>query len=133
MERPGKKTAAAVHQEIEKEITAWLSRIFTERRKTGRTDLEAIEMDLRKTVLQVGAAALEELLQYQEPADDQRQRPCSCGQNARYVDLRSKKLVTVVGKAELRRPYYLCGHCGAGQFPADDELGVENTSKSPGV
>ena len=133
MERPGKKTSVAVHQEIEGEIQAWLSRIFTERRKTGRTDLEAVEMDLRKTMLQVGAAAIEQLLQYEEPASDERQRPCGCGDTARYVDLRPKTILTVLGKAELRRPYYLCARCGEGQFPADAELDVENTLKSPGV
>jgi len=133
MERPGKKTAAAVHQEIEREIKAWLSRIFTERRRTGRTDLEAVEMDLRKTMLQVGSAAIEELLRYEEPASDERQRACGCGHTARYVDLRSKTLLTVLGKAELRRPYYLCARCGEGQFPADAELDVEKTLKSPGV
>lgn len=90
-------------------------------------------MDLRKTVLRVGAAAIEEMLCYEEPAAEQRQLSCRCGHTARYVELRSKTLVTVLGKAELRRPYYLCGHCGAGQFPADTELDVENTSKSPGV
>lgn len=133
MERPGKKTAAAVHEEIQREIKAWLSRIFSERRKSGRTDLEAVEMGLRKTVLHVGAAAIEELLQYEEPASDERQRSCRCGDTARYVDLRSKTILTVLGKAELRRPYYLCGHCGEGQFPADAELDVEHTLKSPGV
>jgi hypothetical protein len=42
-------------------------------------------------------------------------------------------LVTVVGKSRLRRPYYLCSHCGNGQFPVDRQLDVEATSKSPGV
>ncbi len=31
------------------------------------------------------------------------------------------------------RPYYLCPHCHAGQFPADVELDIENTEFSPGV
>ncbi len=59
--------------------------------------------------------------------------PCSCGHVARYLELRDKTLVTVVGKTRLRRPYYLCFHCGHGQFPVDRQLDVEDTSKSPGV
>jgi Phage integrase family len=39
----------------------------------------------------------------------------------------------VVGKVEVSRPYYLCPHCHAGQFPADVELDIENREFSPGV
>jgi hypothetical protein len=116
-----------------REIQAWLTRIFAERQKSGRTDLEAVEMGLRATVHQAGAASLQHLLQYPEPDHQQRQRPCPCGQTARYVDLRSKTLLTVLGPAILRRPYYRCPHCGEGQFPVDTELDVKKTSKSPGV
>ncbi len=42
-------------------------------------------------------------------------------------------MLTCLGLVELQRPYYLCPHCGAGQFPADTELDVENTGFSPGV
>ena len=38
-----------------------------------------------------------------------------------------------MGKAKVSRPYYLCPHCHAGQFPADVELDIENTEFSPGV
>ena len=38
-----------------------------------------------------------------------------------------------MGKVEASRPYYLCPHCHSGQFPADIELDVENTTASPGV
>lgn len=116
-----------------REINAWLTRIFTERQKTGRTDLEAVEMGLRTTLHQVGAVALEQLLQYPEPASDQRQRPCACGHTARYRNLRSKSVITALGHVKLRRPYYLCAHCGEGQFPVDDEVDVKKTTKSPGV
>ena len=46
--------------------------IFTGRRKTGRLDLEAIEMAVRSAMHQAGAAALTELLQFPAPAADQR-------------------------------------------------------------
>jgi hypothetical protein len=133
MDYTGKKTAVAVDREIEREIQAWLSRIVAERRKGGRLDLEAIETDLKKTVLQIGAVALEELLQYEEPDSGERQMPCACGHIARYVELRSKTILTVLGKAELRRPYYRCAQCGNGQFPVDTELDLEKTTKSPGI
>jgi len=82
---------------------------------------------------QAGAAALTELLQFPVPEADQRNIPCACGHQAHYRELRSKPVLTAVGPAEVLRPYYLCSHCHAGQFPADVELDIENTEFSPGV
>jgi hypothetical protein len=110
-----------------------LRAIFNGRSKTGRLDLEAIEMVVRSAMHQAGAAALTELLQFPNPAAGQRTLPCSCGQQAHYRELRSKPVLTVLGKVEVSRPYYLCPHCHTGQFPADVELDIENTEFSPGV
>jgi len=107
--------------------------IFQDRRKTGHLDLEAIEMAVRSAMHHAGAAALSELLQFAAPAAGQRTVPCSCGHPASYRELRSKPLLTAVGKVEISRPYYWCAHCHAGQFPADVELDIANTEFSPGV
>jgi hypothetical protein len=50
-----------------------------------------------------------------------------------YREQRSKPVLTAVGRVEVLRPYYLCAHCGVGQFPMDVELDIENTEFSPGV
>lgn len=96
-------------------------------------DLEAVEMAVRSSVHQAGAAVLDQLLQFGPPSPEHRQLPCSCGYAARYVELRAKPVLTAVGKAECLRPYYLCEHCHRGQFPLDVELDIENTELSPGV
>ncbi len=116
-----------------REINQLLGRIFAQRHKDGRTDLEAIETAVRSTVHQAGAAALTALLQFPAPAADTRTRPCSCGRAAPYGGLRSKPVLTVVGPVQVSRPYYLCPDCHTGQFPADVELDIENTEFSPGV
>jgi hypothetical protein len=87
--------------------------IFNGRRRTGRLDLEAIEMALRSAMHQAGAAALTELPQFPAPAADQRTLPCSCGRQAHYRELRAKPVLTAVGKVELSRPYYMCSHCAS--------------------
>ena len=76
---------------------------------------------------------MSELLQFEVPGPDQRQLPCSCGHHAHYRELRSKSVLTVLGPAQVSRPYYLCPHCHQGQFPTDVELDIENTEFSPGV
>jgi hypothetical protein len=133
LDPPGKKKAVAIHQEITREINLLLARIFAERRKTGEMDLEAIELALRASLHQAGATALTALLQFDPPCAEQRQLSCSCGHTARYVELRSKSVLTAVGAATCLRPYYLCDRCHHGQFPVDTELDIENTELSPGV
>lgn len=107
--------------------------IFRERNKSGLLDLEAVEMAVRTAMHQAGAAALTQLLQFDPPGPQQRQLVCPCGHAAKYVELRSKPVLTAVGGVQCLRPYYLCEHCHRGQFPVDVELDVENTELSPGV
>lgn len=107
--------------------------LFNGRRKTGHWDLEAIEMMIRSAMHRVGAAGITELLQFPIPPAEQRTVPCSCGHTAHYRELRSKPVLTAVGRVDVSRPYYLCSHCHNGQFPADIELDIENTEQSPGV
>jgi hypothetical protein len=129
----GKKTAAAIHQEVAREVNQLLHRVFTQRRKDGRTDLEAVEIALRTALHQAGAAALTQLLQFEPPAREEGRLPCRCGHHAQFQEVRCKPLLTVVGPARLSRPYYWCAHCHAGHFPIDHQLDVENTEFSPGV
>lgn len=107
--------------------------IFNGRRRTGRLDREAIEMAVRSALHQAGAAALSQLLRFAAPPADQRTLPGECGHPAHYRELRTKPVLTAVGKANVSRPYFLCPDCHAGQFPADVELDIEHTDFSPGV
>jgi hypothetical protein len=107
--------------------------VFEDRRKTGRLDLEATETAMRSALHRAGAAALKQLLEFPVPDEEQRTLPCACGHQAHYRELRSKLVLTVLGWVEVWRPYYLCAHCGRGQFPVDVELDIENTEFSPGV
>ena len=107
--------------------------VFNAHRKTGRWELEALEMALRAAMHRAGAAALTALLQFPAPAADLRNMPCACGHQAHYRELRSKPVLTAVGQAEASRPYYLCPDCHNGQFPADVELDIVHTEFSPAV
>jgi len=110
-----------------------LARIFAERKQTGKTDLEAVEMAFRAALHHAGASALSQLLRFSDPAEQQRSLPCSCGHQARYREVRSRRVLTALGAVEITRPWYLCPHCHQGQFPADQQLDIENTEFSPGV
>jgi hypothetical protein len=92
-----------------------------------------MEMACRAALHHAGASALTQLLCFGEPTQPQRSLPCACGRQARYGELRSRRVLTVLGTVEITRPCYLCPHCHEGQFPADQELDIENTEFSPGV
>jgi hypothetical protein len=129
----GKKTAATIHQEVAREINQLLGRIFAQRSKEGRMDLEAVEMAMRSALHRAGAAALSQLLQFSAPGEEERRVDCPCGQQADYQELRPKSVLTSVGPVEVSRPYYLCPSCHEGQFPVDAQLDIEKTEFSPGV
>ena len=133
MDSAEKKTAEAIQQEIAREVEHLLQRVFSEQRKTGCLDFEATEIAMRSAMHQAGAAALSQLLEFPAPGEEERTHACSCGQQAHYRGLRSKIVLTALGPVEVSRPYYLCAHCGQGQFPVDVELDIENTEFSPGV
>ena len=131
MDSAGKKTAAAIHQEVDREIDRLLPRIFAERRKTGDLDMEAVELAWRTALHAAGAASLTELFRESEPI--QAKVACPCGGKARYKDMRPKPIVTVLGPAQMLRAYYWCSRCRQGQFPADMARDIEDTEFSPGV
>ena len=105
--------------------------VFTGLRKTGHFDLEAVEMATRTTAHRLGAKVLERLLS--APSRFEREVACPCGEQARFREVRSKQLTTVVGPITIQRPYYVCGHCHRGQSPRDAELDVQGTEYSPGT
>src|SRR5216683_3007310 len=102
-----------------REVDALLGLVFAEQRKSGRLDLEAIEMAMRAAMHRAGAGGLEQLLEMSPPVE--RVVNCGCGQQARFHEMRPKHIVTALGRIRVRRAYYLCSHCQQGQSPADLE------------
>lgn len=82
---------------------------------------------------QAGATVLKDLLQKSQPEEVAREVACSCGHQARYIEMRPKQILTVLGRIYIQRPYYLCSHCHKGQSPLDIELDVQGTECSPGL
>ncbi len=90
-------------------------------------------MAMRAAMHHAGATALGQLLQGNPPGPEEREIPCPCGQKAGYREMRSRHVLTVVGKIGFLRPWYLCSQCHNGQFPADAALDIEKLELSPGV
>ena len=58
-----------MRQEMAREVNQLLGRIFAQRRKDGRTDLEAVESALRAALHEAGAAADADYTRRAEPAE----------------------------------------------------------------
>lgn len=101
--------------------------------REARVDLEALEGALRQALLQAGARLLETLLE--RVGIGRRPGPlrCRCGARMESRGGKAKTLVTVLGKVRFTRSLFQCPHCGKTRFPGDEELGVVDTSRSPGV
>ncbi len=95
--------------------------------------MEAVETVARRKALQVAARAIEQ--RFNADASDYAGPvlPCTCGQQARYVDRRSKTFQSALGDLNLERAYYHCGPCEKGFYPRDRALGLEGSSLSPAV
>ena len=65
-------------------------------------------MAMRAALHKAGACALRQLLRCDPPGAQERERPCPCGQKARYREMRARQVLTVVGR-EFRKLHLLVG------------------------
>ncbi len=103
------------------------------RQAVADLDLEALELAVRQKVLQLAGAAVEQRLNADTSDERGSRSRCSCGQQARLVGRRKKRVQSVLGPLQLERAYYHCSCCGHGFCPRDRQLGIENTSLSPAL
>lgn len=99
----------------------------------GSLDLEAVESGMREALHRAGSRMLGRLLNAGRGGYKGTQADCGRGHQARFVEMRGKELVTVLGPVRLRRAYYWCEACGCGLAPRDEELDVVRTGFRPGV
>lgn len=91
-----------------------------------------IEEGMREWLRQVGKRALGKYISSREagwaPAV-----ACACGERALRLAKRTAKAISVFGKIDYERQYYLCPSCGQGQCPLDQHLGLEAGQVTAGL
>jgi hypothetical protein len=98
-----------------------------------KLDLEATEIHLRNAAFQIAARALELRINADTSDFTGPQRPCPCGQTARYAGRCGKTFTSVLGDLRLQRAYYHCEDCGKGFCPRDRAFGMDGNPVTPGV
>lgn len=131
----------AQYREAEQELLKLLKEV--EGLEEG--DLKGLEQMIYQGIFKIGRKIMEGRMrkgQASEPVPTTLQG--SCGHQQTLVSYRSKKLLTLFGEVEWRRPYYQCqveaatepapaAKCSHGRAPADETWGVQGTRTSPGV
>jgi hypothetical protein len=103
------------------------------RQSLEELDLEALETAVRRQALQLAGRAVEQRLNADHSDAASSHSRCECGQLARYIGRREKTFESVLGPLQLQRAYFHCAARGQGFCPRDRQLGLHNTSLSPGV
>jgi hypothetical protein len=91
----------------------------------GASSLSEMEQAIKHMTHTMGNEVMRHWLKEQDgeyPADEQR---CGCGEQARYVRRRSGVIITLQGRVDYRRAYYLCEQCQHGHYPLDERLGIK--------
>lgn len=89
-------------------------------------------MAIRSSMHEVGGVLLEKLLDTDSGHRGPRMA-CGRGHQAKFVDYRTKTVLTVLSSIRVRRGYYHCAVCQQGVIPKDSALDIVDTSFSPGV
>lgn len=96
-------------------------------------DLEAWEVFIRSAVLEQGAKGLQTAM---NAIGSRSFAPCCprCRVSMQSTGLRTKTILTLTGPVSYTRRRYACPACSnQACYPADQALGISNTSRSPGV
>ncbi len=107
--------------------------ICPEKDKQVFDDLESIEFFIRRSVHNLGRKILEKLLNMDVEDSSKNIEECEDGHRAKLIEVREKRLLTVLGEIKLKRNYYYDAKCKIGWCPKDRQLGIEGCSFSPGV
>lgn len=96
-------------------------------------DFEALETAVRGAALAAGAPVLEDLVRDVGVGRREEAVRCRCGAVMGSTGVVPKRIHTLLGPIRFERSRYECPRCGKTRYPGDEELGVERTSRSPGV
>src|SRR3972149_3699534 len=102
----------------------------------GRQDLTRLEGTVLETVLRLGSIWLGLVLSYwaaNRAAEAGTRRDCVCGGVARWGELRTKTILTLLGRVSYQRVYYHCKECHKGEALGDRLWGLEHTRTSRAV
>lgn len=122
-----------VHREIVEEVCREV-KVFFEGlagRRAGR--LLEREVETRERMLEWGSRLLQGAIELWGTGYAGKRIACGCGGEQRFVEYRTRHLLTLVGPVKVTRAYYYCDSCGESGCPLDAVLGLRSRDESEGV
>src|SRR3989442_1508585 len=131
-----------LYQAAEKE----LRKLIEEGEGIEKGDSKELEEKIYQGIFKIGRRLMEAVLNKGKEAV-QTKREGKCGHDQKLVGYRPKKMLTLFGEVEWKRPYYQCQaekseeggekehaeQCSHGSCPEDEIWGVEGKRTTPGV
>jgi len=138
------ETNERVKQGLMQEAEAMVCQFIEKLQTISEGSLEQVEQMVLQSCLSLGRGWMERVLDEREQGHcPPARREGECGHRQRLVGDRPKRLLTLLGEVQVRRPYYQCLRdgqaeetvivCSHGQAPWDKVWGVETRRTSPGV
>jgi hypothetical protein len=108
--------------------------------KTFKHDFELVShnfADLEKAVKekmqQLGQGLLQRLVNLKPNGYHGTSIACNCGRSMKFIQHRSRDILTTFGWIKIKRAYYHCPDCGASLVPYDKASGLGSFSLSPAM
>jgi hypothetical protein len=95
-----------------------------EKVETGDQGIMGLETNVRQMLKLIGAEALRQYLSRKDPAGESKDVTCECGGQAQFHSWREAVILSVFGKVQYQRRYYVCSKCHKGQSPCDEQMGL---------
>lgn len=116
---------------VEQIATLFSELVMEYMKNEEKATISEVEQGMRQLLQEVGRQALGQVLEKSDPV--QPSIRCACKHKAMYRCRREGMVITVFGRVNYKRSYYLCEHCGRGEKPLDKQMKLEPGQMSPGL
>jgi hypothetical protein len=113
------------------QIATLVSDLVVKYAQEENVTMGSIEQGMRQLLQRVGQCALGQVLAKSDQVEPSIR--CECGHKATYQYRRKGMMITVFGRVEYKRSYYICDHCRRGEKPLDTRLKIEPGEMSQGL
>jgi hypothetical protein len=111
---------------VQQKMTAYLPEVMAGYNgEVTAGSLGEMEVAVKAMTHSLGNEILREWVEAQEEKYPAERRGCPCGKKAKYVRRRKGMVITLQGRVNYRRAYYLGERCGKEHYPLDERLGIE--------
>lgn len=91
---------------------------------------DEIETEVRAVMLEIGRQIVEAIVRFRGTGYSGKRIKTPSGEKARYREIRTRTIKTLMGTVEVRRAYY---HIGSGYVPLDESLSLPQEQYSYAV